>query len=236
LVDRKIILDTETTGVSFYKDKIVEIACIELINDIKTENFLHLYINPEIDVPEEAVRVHGLNNDFLQDKPKFIEILDEFLSFIKDSKIIAHNSNFDMNMINAELKRLNKDAIPQSIYIDTLEIARKKFPGKKNSLDALCERYNISLSSREKHGALIDIELLYLVYKNLINFEQKEIFNDNKKSLYSKNEKNDTIDYYFYNSSSFELRNYLLSDDKIKEHSTYIEKEIKNSLWNIKGE
>jgi len=169
----EVILDTETTGLSTADNhKIVEIGCVELNNQIPTNNTFHVYINPQREVSEEAYKVHGYSNKFLSDKKIFSEIVEDFLNFIKDKIIIIHNAPFDLSFLNYELKILNKKPINIKNVIDTLEIARSKYPGAQNSLDALCKRFNIDNSKREKHNALIDCHLLKEIYVNLL--DQKE--------------------------------------------------------------
>ncbi len=179
----EVILDTETTGLSTTeKHRIVEIGCIELSNQIPTNKIFHEYINPQRDVSEEAYKVHGYSNKFLSDKKTFSEISEDFLDFIKDKKIVIHNAPFDLSFLNYELRLINARVIDKKNVIDTLEIARKKYPGSQNSLDALCKRFNINNSKREKHSALIDCELLKEVYINLLdqktpklNFKNAEV-------------------------------------------------------------
>ena len=170
---KEIVLDTETTGLSV-KDghRIVEIGCIELDNLVPTKNIFHFYLNPERKVSEKAFEVHGYSDQFLSTKQKFGEIADDFLDFIKDKKIIIHNAEFDIGHLNNELSIVGKPKINNSNVIDTLELARNKFPGSGISLDALCRRFRIDNSKREKHTALIDCDLLAKVYINLI--DQKE--------------------------------------------------------------
>jgi len=169
----EVILDTETTGLSISeKHKIVEIGCIELNNQIPTKKIFHKYINPERPVSEDAYKVHGYSDEFLSDKKIFSEISEDFLNFIKDKKLIIHNAPFDLSFLNYELRLINQKAIDKNNIIDTLEIARQKYPGSQNSLDALCKRFNIDNSKREKHNALIDCQLLREVYINLV--DQKE--------------------------------------------------------------
>ncbi len=169
----EVILDTETTGLSTAENhKIVEIGCLELDNQIATNRVFHQYINPGRSVSEEAYKVHGYSEKFLSDKKTFSEISEDFLNFIKDKKIIIHNAPFDLSFLNYELKLINKKSIDIKNVVDTLEIARSKFPGSQNSLDALCKRFNIDNSKREKHNALIDCHLLKEVYINLL--DQKE--------------------------------------------------------------
>ena len=170
---KEVVLDTETTGLSV-KDghRIVEIGCIELDNLIPNSNKFHCYLNPERKVSEKALEVHGYTDQFLSDKKKFKEIAEEFLNFIDDKRIVIHNAEFDLAHINNELSIIGLDKISKNKIVDTLEIARDKFPGSGISLDALCKRYNIDNSRRTKHTALIDCELLSKVYINLI--DQKE--------------------------------------------------------------
>ena len=169
----EIILDTETTGLSTAeKHRIVEIGCIELNNQIPTNKLFHEYLNPQREVSEDAYKIHGYSDKFLSNKKIFSEVAKDFLNFIKNKKIIIHNAAFDLSFLNYELKLINQKEIDKNNIIDTLEIARQKYPGSQNSLDALCKRFNINNSRREKHNALIDCQLLREVYINLI--EQKE--------------------------------------------------------------
>ena len=169
---KEIVLDTETTGLNVRDGhRIVEIGCLELENLIPTKKKFHCYLNPERKVSEKALEVHGYTDEFLSNKKKFIEIVDEFLSFIKDKRLIIHNAEFDLSHLNNELKILGKDQINNEI-IDTIVLARDKFPGGSLSLDALCKRYRIDNSKRTQHTALIDCDLLAKVYINLI--DQKE--------------------------------------------------------------
>ena len=169
----EVILDTETTGLSITeKHRIVEIGCIELENQIPTNKIFHEYLNPQRSVSEDAYKIHGYSDDFLSDKKTFSEIAESFLKFIKDKKIIIHNAAFDLSFLNYEFRLINQKAINKNNIIDTLEIARLKYPGSQNSLDALCKRFNIDNSKREKHNALIDCQLLKEVYINLV--DQKE--------------------------------------------------------------
>lgn len=162
---REIVLDTETTGLSWADgDRLVEIGCLELLNHVATGNTFHVYINPERDMPQEAFNVHGLSAEFLSDKPLFADIADDFLAFVADDPLVIHNASFDMGFINWELKLLGRSEIPAARAVDTLQIARRKFPGAQNNLDALCRRFNIDNSGRTFHGALLDSELLAEVY------------------------------------------------------------------------
>ena len=169
----EVILDTETTGLSnTEKHRIVEIGCIELSNQISTNKIFHEYINPQRPVSEEAYKIHEYSDKFLSDKKTFAEISEDFLNFIKDKKLIIHNAPFDLSFLNYEMRLIKKKEIDKKNIIDTLEIARAKYPGSQNSLDALCKRFNIDNSKRKKHNALIDCHLLKEIYVNLV--DQKE--------------------------------------------------------------
>ena len=169
----EVILDTETTGLSnIEKHRIVEIGCVELDNQIATNNIFHAYINPQRAVSEEAYKIHGYSDKFLSDKKTFAEIAEDFLDFINGKKLIIHNAPFDLSFLNYEMKLIKKKEIDKKNIIDTLEIARIKYPGSQNSLDALCKRFNIDNSRRKKHTALVDCYLLKEIYVNLI--DQKE--------------------------------------------------------------
>lgn len=171
---REIVMDTETTGLEpLGGDRIVEIGGVELINHLPTGRTYHRYINPERSMPREAFEVHGLGDDFLSDKPVFARIADEFLAFIGDAKLVIHNAGFDMAFLNAELDRLDRPALPLDRAIDTLAIARRKFPGAQASLDALCKRFGVDNSARERHGALLDSEILAAVYLELLGGRQQ---------------------------------------------------------------
>jgi DNA polymerase-3 subunit epsilon len=170
---REIVLDTETTGLSSKTgDRLVEIGCIELINHLPTGEVYHQYINPGVPMPHEAQEVHGLSDEFLSDKPEFREIVDAFLDFVSAAPLIIHNASFDIGFINSELARIKRDPLPDSRAIDTVLMARKKFPGSPASLDALCRRFEIDSSARTLHGALLDAELLAEVYIELIGGRQ----------------------------------------------------------------
>lgn len=170
---REIVLDTETTGLSPKDgDRLVEIGCLELINHMPTGETYHQYINPRKAMPAEAEAVHGLSDKFLADKPEFADIVDAFLDFIGDAALVIHNASFDMGFINAELARIEREPVPNNRAIDTVSMARKKFPGSPASLDALCRRFEIDNSARTLHGALLDAELLAEVYLELIGGRQ----------------------------------------------------------------
>lgn len=220
---REIILDTETTGLDpFTGHRIVEIGCIELIERNLTGNQFHCYINPCRDVPKEAYDVHGISSEFLLDKPLFADIATDFLSFIKDAKLIIHNAPFDMKFLNYELSLLKLSPL-DNIVVDTLKLARKRFPGAAASLDALCKRFNIDLSSRNKHGALIDSELLAYVYISLIggDFAQQKIQLDSDNNL---------INLSKITKACFPHRKFNISSEEELLHQEMLAK-IKNSLW-----
>ena len=217
----EIFLDTETTGLSF-KDghKIVEIACIETKDLIATGNVFHRLINPERNIPEEAFKVHGFSEKFLSTKEKFDKIADDFLNFIDGKKIIIHNASFDLGFLNGELRSLKKNTIDPKNVVDSLEIARNKFPGISNSLDALCKRFNIYLSRRTKHNALLDCQLLREVYINLLDAKEPK-FNLSTKDL----EQNLVRD-KSYNKKVLEV-----SVDEINMHKEFLKKELKKNFY-----
>jgi DNA polymerase-3 subunit epsilon len=166
---REIVLDTETTGFDPASGhRVVEIGCVELINHMPTGETFHVYLNPERDMPEEAFKVHGLSEEFLSDKPLFGAVADQFMTFIGDARLVIHNADFDMKFLNWELQMLGIPTLPRERALDTVAMARKRFPGSPASLDALCRRFGIDNSKRDKHGALLDAELLAHVYLELI--------------------------------------------------------------------
>jgi DNA polymerase III subunit epsilon len=173
---REIILDTETTGLSPAEGhRLVEIGCLEIVNQIATGAVYHVLINPERDVPDDAYRIHGHSTMFLADKPVFAKIAPEFLAFIGEDRLVIHNAEFDMRFINAELAKIGHDPIPGARVVDTLALARRKHPGAPNNLDALCDRYRIDRSRRIKHGALLDAEILVEVYGELLGGRQRSL-------------------------------------------------------------
>ncbi len=173
---REIVLDTETTGFEPAEGhRIVEIGAVELFNHMPTGNTYHQYINPERDVPQEAFQVHGLGNDFLSDFPVFADIADAFLTFVNGARLVIHNAAFDMKFLNAELSWAKRPLLPDHVALDTLTMARRRFPGSPASLDALCRRFGVDNSSREKHGALLDSEILAEVYLELIGGRQPDL-------------------------------------------------------------
>jgi len=222
----EVILDTETTGLSTAENhRIVEIGCLELDNQIATNRVFHQYINPGRSVSEEAYKIHGYSEKFLSDKKTFSEISEDFLNFIKDKKIIIHNATFDLSFLNYELRLINKKPIDSKNVIDTLEIARSKFPGSQNSLDALCKRFNIDNSKREKHSALIDCNLLKEVYINLL--DQKEP----KLNL----ETAELVNFKFNNSSSKKTntksRIINPSNEELELHKKYLKSSLSKNYY-----
>ena len=181
---REIVLDTETTGLSPADGhRLLEIGAVEIVHQTPTGRVFHYLINPERDVPEDAVRVHGHTADFLRDKPVFASLVDEFLMFVADARLVIHNAEFDMRFVNAELARLGREPIGMERVVDTLALARKKHPGQQNSLDALCDRYRIDRSKRVKHGALLDAEILVEIYGELTGGRQRSLsFDDRRES------------------------------------------------------
>ena len=221
---KEIVLDTETTGLSVRDGhRIVEIGCIELDNLIPTTNRFHCYLNPERKVSEKALEVHGYTNEFLADKKKFREIVDDFLLFIKGNKLIIHNADFDITHLNNELELVGKAKIDKSNVVDTLEIARNKFPGSQISLDALCKRYRIDNSKREKHTALLDCELLTKVYVNLI--DQKE------PTLNFVNNKNNNIQIKSDQNISYLKKIIKPTPEEIKLHREFLKNKLKKNFY-----
>jgi DNA polymerase-3 subunit epsilon len=173
---REIVFDTETTGLDPLEGhRVVEIGCVELVNHLPTGNDRQWYINPERDMPEEAYQVHGLSEEFLKEFPVFADVVTEFLEYIGDARLVAHNALFDLKFINAELVAVGEPKLGQDRMIDTIQLARQKLPGAQYSLDALCRRFNVDLDKREKHGALLDSELLAEVYLELIGGRQPDL-------------------------------------------------------------
>ncbi len=223
---REIVLDTETTGLDpFSGHRIVEIGCVELIDGLRTGKSFHAYLNPERDMPPEAFRVHGLSQQFLSDKPVFAEKVDEFLEFIADSMLVIHNAAFDMKFVNFELDRLGFAAISMDRAVDTVLIARKKFPGSPANLDALCKRFNIDLSERTKHGALLDAELLSDVYLELMGGRQAALLLDVSSSTTIVSDGSVTI-----NKTQLEMRVFEIPAEEEEAHKLMLSK-LKNPLW-----
>lgn len=221
---REIVLDTETTGLSHENgDRIVDIGCVELINYAQTGNTYHVYINPERSMNKEASEISGITDDFLKDKPIFKDIADEFLNFVQDSPLVIHNAKFDIGFLNSELQRINKPTFDLDKAIDTLLIARKKFPGAPVNLDALCKRFNVDTSIRVKHGALIDCFLLADVYINLLGGRQSNLSFANETTKLAVKLKN--------NTSIRKARDFSPTDDELIAHSEFVAK-LSNALWN----
>ncbi|MFN7662674.1 MAG: DNA polymerase III subunit epsilon [Alphaproteobacteria bacterium] len=228
---REIILDTETTGLDPAKgDRLVEVAALEVVNCIPTGAFFHSYVNPQRDVPSEAVKVHGLTNDFLKDFPVFEKITEPFLSFIQDSQLVIHNSDFDLKFINFELKTISVETLKNPI-VDTLKLARSMFPGSPASLDALCRRFKIDSSNRTYHGALIDCELLSEVYLELRGGRQRGL--SIAHSVATCDKKVETISFadisMCYKNRPFRTpRNFSISDQEKEGHLQMIKSKLSN--------
>ena len=219
---KEIVLDTETTGISVKEGhRIVEIGCIELDNLIPTKNKFHCYLNPERKVSEKAFEVHGYSDSFLSDKMKFGEVADDFLKFIKNKKLIIHNAEFDLSHLNNELKILGKEKIDNEI-VDTLSLARNKFPGSQISLDALCKRYRIDNSKRVQHTALIDCDLLAKVYINLIDQKEPTLDFKNKEEEVSKLNTGKVI----YSTKIIKA-----SPEELKNHQIYLKTSLKKNFY-----
>ena len=217
----EVFLDTETTGLSFREGhKIVEIACIETKDLIATGKVFHKLINPQRSVPDEAFKVHGFSQEFLKDKEIFKQIADEFLNFIKDKKIIIHNASFDLGFLDGELESIQKEKIDKKLIIDSLEIARNKFPGTSNSLDALCKKFNIDLSRRTKHNALLDCELLREVYINLLDVKEPKFNLSNTNTKMNINTARD------YNKTVVKI-----SNSEIDKHKSFLKSELKKNFY-----
>lgn len=222
---REIILDTETTGFKPEEGhKLIEICAMEVVDGVKTGEIFHTYVNPKRDVPEAAFRVHGISTEFLLDKKVFSEIAAEFVEFIKDSTLVIHNARFDVGFLNYELKALGLGypLIKLSEVVDTLTLARKKFPGSPANLDALCKRFKINLSKRDKHGAVIDVELLYEVYLHLL---EKHLLIKTDKEVENKTAG------IIVKGEFREARNYNASKEELEVHAEFV-KTIKEPIWN----
>ncbi len=219
---KEIVLDTETTGISVKEGhRIVEIGCIELDNLIPTKKKFHCYLNPERKVSEKAFEVHGYSDSFLSDKMKFREIADDFLQFIKDKRLIIHNAEFDLSHLNNELKIIGKNKIDNEV-VDTVSLARNKFPGSQNSLDALCKRFRIDNSKRVQHTALIDCDLLAKVYINLIDQKEPTLDFKNKEEDVSKLNNGKVI----YSTKVIKP-----SLEELKNHQTYLKTLLKKNYF-----
>ena len=218
---KEVFLDTETTGLSFKEGhKIVEIACVETKDLIATGRVFHKLINPKRDVPEQAFKIHGFSEKFLKDKETFDVIADEFIDFIKEKKIIIHNASFDLSFLNGELKSLNKDPIEQSLIVDSLELARNKFPGTSNSLDALCRRFNIDISKRTKHNALLDCELLREVYINLLDAKEPKL-----------NLSSETAERKISKNTTYNKKILAVTEAELQLHKEFLKKELKKNHY-----
>ena len=219
----EIFLDTETTGLSFKEGhKVVEIACIETKDLIPTGKVFHKLINPKRSMPNEAFQVHGFSEEFLKDKDTFEMVADEFLNFIKDKKIIIHNAPFDLGFLDGELGLLKKEKMDKKLVIDSLEIARNKFPGTSNSLDALCKKFNIDLSRRTKHNALLDCELLREVYINLLDAKEPKFNLSNNVSEQNVRKAKD------YCKTIVKI-----SEDQVAKHKMFLKSELKKNFYRI---
>ena len=232
---RELVLDTETTGLDFENgDKIVEIGIVELENHIQTGNSFHYYLNPERDSSPEALKVHGLTTEFLSDKPKFEEIVEEFVDFLGDSKIIIHNASFDIGFINSQLKGCNFQEINEKRVIDTIVLAKNKYRGQSVSLDSLCRRYKIDITGREIHGALKDAKLLSLVYLELIGGKQTKLKfqEDNNTDLDPIHSLTPDLDEFYKNKELIKKRDFQKNSDDYRLHVKKMEK-IPNKLWDV---
>ncbi len=226
---RELVLDTETTGFDPQQgDRIVEIGAVELINQMPTGRTYHQYINPERAMPQEAFEVHGLGDDFLRDKPVFKDIAQEFLDFVKDDKMVIHNAAFDMKFLNAELSWLNLPQLPWEQALDTLAIARKRFPGSPASLDALCRRFNIDNSNRTLHGALLDSEILAEVYLELLGGRQPGLVLASSGNTSTGGNSEDT---WRAGQRPTPLPS-RITEEEAKAHAAFVEKLGEGALWN----
>lgn len=219
---REVVLDTETTGLDAHSgDRVVEIGCVELINHIPTGETFHTYLNPERSMPEGAFRIHGLSEEFLADKPLFASIAGTFVDFIGEAPLVIHNAEFDVKFLNAELARLDIAPIPMSRTIDTVKMARQRFPGAQANLDALCRRFGIDNSKRDKHGALLDAELLAAVYLELLGGRQAGLMLGVEVSV-----------------TTLEIRRiarpprpHAASEAELAAHRAFLDRFVKNALW-----
>ena len=220
---KEIVLDTETTGISVKEGhRVVEIGCIELDNLVPTKNKFHCYLNPERKVSEKALEIHGYTDDFLSNKKKFKEVVEEFLTFVKDKRLVIHNAEFDLSHLNNELEILGKKKLNNE-FIDTLTLAREKFPGSQVSLDALCKKYRIDNSKRVQHSALVDCSLLAKVYINLI--DQKEPTLDFKKNDVNLSEFN-------LGKVSYSKKIVTPTSQELENHKIYLKNFLKRNFFN----
>jgi len=225
----EIVLDTETTGIDPRRGhRLIEVGCVEIEDLLPTGKTFHRFINPEREIEADAIRVHGITNEKIRDKPKFAAVCDDLLAFIGDRKIIAHNAAFDRSFINMELERENRVSPPTDQWIDTLDIARKKFPGSANSLDALCKRFNISLADRDLHGALIDARLLASVYLELLGGKERGL---DLEMVSARAERAQTESHASYGPRPRVLPE-RLTEAEAQAHEDFIKKYLKEkSLW-----
>jgi|TARA_B110000438_G_scaffold276400_1_gene298151 DNA polymerase-3 subunit epsilon len=222
----EVILDTETTGLSVREGhRIVEIGCLELENRIPTKNIFHYYLNPERKVSPEAFKVHGYTDEFLSNQKKFEDIANEFLEFIEGKNLIIHNAGFDMSHLNNELKLIGKKTLSTTKVVDTLEIAREKFPGSQISLDALCKKFRIDNSKREKHSAIIDCELLAKVYINLIDEKEPLLDFSTEKNYENLKDKNDV------SKIKFSKIKIVPTEEEVSLHKAFLKREIKKNFY-----
>lgn len=220
----EIVLDTETTGISPIKGhRMVEIGCVEIENFIPTGRVYHQYINPERDMPEEAFRVHGLSSEFLADKPTFGEVVKDFLAFVGNKRLVIHNVSFDMGFINYQLGKQGFKKLPLINCLDTVKMARQKFPGARASLDALCQRFKVDNSNREKHGALLDAELLAEVYLHLCGGRQPSMEIEEKKD-------NSQLIAQL-NRTPIKARQFAIDPEEQKQHQAFVKSEITDPIW-----
>ena len=230
---RELVLDTETTGLDYEEGhRIVEIGIVELENHLPTGNFFHYYLNPERESDKRALEIHGLSRKFLNNKPKFADIADEFINYISDSKIIIHNAPFDVGFINAELSKCNMNNLREDNIIDTLVLAKKKFAGQSVSLDSLCRRYNIDLTGRDIHGAIKDAKLLASVYLELIGGRQSRLDFETMTDTTHIGERDHSLNLDVYNDRIIPKRkNHLkVNEEDYKLHLKSIQN-LKNSIW-----
>ena len=230
---REIVFDTETTGLDpLSGHRVVEIGAVEVVHYIPTGRHFHAYLNPERDVPSAASTVHGLTDDFLSDKPLFSEVVGDFLEFIGDSPLVAHNASFDMKFINAEFRRVGMPAIADTRVIDTLVLARKMFPGAPASLDALCRKFEVDTSAREFHGALLDARLLAAVYLELRGGRQPELKDKDGMDNAEVNDPNTsgTKKILLKRNTDFPVRHYAAKPEEIAAHTAMVQK-LKGALW-----
>lgn len=222
---REIVLDTETTGMDPVKgDKIVEIGCVELINHLPTGKHYHVYINPERDIPSEATAVHGITDEFVKDKPTFGEIVGDFVEFIGDARLVIHNAEFDVKFLNAELKTFGFPSLDNKKVLDTVRMAREKFPGSPANLDALCRRFGIDNSNRTLHGALLDSQLLAEVYLELLGGRQQGLDIQQKSAAVEK------VTASSGERAYREPRDFKPSEEELAAHTAMVSS-MKNPLW-----